>query len=101
MDFIEGLPKSNGEEVILVVVDRLTKFAHFVPLSHPYTVQTIAQAFIDNVMKLHGAPIAIVSDRDRIFTSNMWKDIFKELDVQLRYSSAYHPQLDGQTERVN
>jgi hypothetical protein len=101
MDFIEGLPKSNGKEVILVVVDRLTKFAHFVPLSHPYTVQTVAQAFIDNVMKLHGPPIAIVSDRDRIFTSNMWKDIFKALDVQLHYSSAYHPQSDGQTERVN
>jgi hypothetical protein len=101
MDFIEGLPKSNGKEVILVVVDRLTKFAHFVPLSHPYTVQTVAQAFIDNVMKLHGPPIAIVSERDRIFTSNMWKDIFKALDVQLRYSLAYHPQSDGQTERVN
>jgi hypothetical protein len=101
MDFIEGLPKSQGKDVILVVVDRLTKFAHFIPMSHPYTVQTVAQAFIDNVIKLHGPPIAIVSDRDRIFTSTLWKDIFKAMDVELRYSSAYHPQSDGQTERVN
>jgi hypothetical protein len=101
LDFIEALPKSNGKEVILVVVDRLTKFAHFIPMSHPYTVQSVAKAFIDNILKLHGPPIAIVSDRDRIFTSNLWKEIFKALNVQLRYSSAYHPQSDGQTERVN
>lgn len=61
----------------------------------------MAQAFIHNIIKLHGVPIAIVSDRDRIFTSNMWKDIFKAMKVELRYSSAYHPQSDGQTERVN
>jgi transposase InsO family protein len=101
MDFIDGLPKSNGKEVILVVVDRLTKFAHFIPLAHPYTVQTVAQAFIDNVLKLHGPPIAIVSDHDRIFTSHMWKSIFSALKVDLRYSSAYHPMSDGQMERVN
>jgi transposase InsO family protein len=101
MDFIEGLPKSNGKEVIFVVVDRLSKFAHFIPLSHPYTVQTVARAFIDNVMKLHGPPLAIVSDRDCIFTSKLWQDIFAALGIELRYSSAYHPQSDGQTERVN
>ena len=101
MDFVEGLPKSQGKEVILVVVDRLTKFAHFIPLAHPYSVTTVAQAFIDNVLKLHGPPLAIVSDRDRIFTSNLWKSIFSALQVQLRYSSAYHPQPDGQTERLN
>jgi hypothetical protein len=101
MDFIEGLPKSQGKEVILVVVDKLTKYAHFIPLAHPYIVQTVANAFIDNILKLRGPPTLIISDRDRIFTSNMWKDIFKALDVKLRYSSSYHPQTDGQTERVN
>jgi ribosomal protein L21E len=101
MDFVEGLPKSQGKEVIMVVVDKLTKYAHFIPLAHPYTVETVAQAFVDHIVKLHGPPLLIISDRDRIFTSNMWKSIFKGLGVQLRYSSSYHPQTDGQTERVN
>jgi hypothetical protein len=85
----------------MVVVDKLTKYAHFIPLAHPYTVETVAQAFVDHIVKLHGPPLLIISDRDRIFTSNMWKSIFKGLGVQLRYSSSYHPQTDGQTERVN
>jgi hypothetical protein len=85
----------------MVVVDKFTKYAHFIPLSHPYTVETVAHAFMDGVVKLHGPPLLIISDRDRIFTSSMWKNIFKSLKVQLRYSSSYHPQTDGQTERVN
>lgn len=101
MDFVEGLPKSDGMDVIFVVVDRLSKFAHFIPLAHPFTVQTVAQAFLDNVIKLHGPPLAIVSDRDRIFTSTLWQDIFKAMGIELRYSTSYHPQSDGQTERVN
>lgn len=101
MDFIEGLPNSLGKEVIMVVVDRFTKYAHFIPLSHPYSVLTVAQAMVDNIIKLHGPPKMIISDRDRIFTSKLWKDIFTALKVELRYSSAYHPQTDGQTERVN
>ena len=91
MDFIEGLPKSQGNEVIFVVVDRLSKFAHFIPLSHPYSVHTVATAFIDNVLKLHGPPVAIVSDRDCIFTSQLWQEIFKGMGTELRYNSAYHP----------
>lgn len=90
MDFIEGLPKSEGKEVIFVVVDRLSKFAHFIPLSHPYTTQTVARAFVDNVLKLHGPPVAIVSDRDTIFTSKLWQDIFSAMGIDLRYSSSYH-----------
>jgi transposase InsO family protein len=101
LDFIEGLPKSQGKEVILVVVDKFTKYAHFIPLAHPYTVQSVATAFMDNVVKLHGPPTVLISDRDRIFTSTMWKEIFKQFKVDLRFSSAYHPQSDGQTERVN
>uniref|UniRef100_A0A0A9AK86 Integrase catalytic domain-containing protein n=1 Tax=Arundo donax TaxID=35708 RepID=A0A0A9AK86_ARUDO len=101
MDFVEGLPKSHGKDVILVVVDRLTKFAHFIALSHPFTVQDVVTLFIDNVYKLHGLPTMIVTDRDRIFTSNMWQELFKALSVTLRFSSAYHPETDGQTERVN
>jgi hypothetical protein len=69
MDFIEALPKFDGYSVILVVVDRLTKYAHFIPVKHPYTAQSIAQLFLDNIVKLHGLPKSIVSDRDTIFVS--------------------------------
>ena len=70
MDFIEGLPKSEGCSVILVIVDRLTKYAHFLPVKHPYTAATIAQLFMDYVVKLHGLLALIVSDRDTIFVSH-------------------------------
>jgi transposase InsO family protein len=101
MDFVEGQPKSGNKNGILVVVDRLTKYAHFLPLAHPFTTQTVTQLFIDHIFKLHGPPVAIVTDRDRIFTSKMWQDMFKSLKISLHYSSAYHPQTDGKTERVN
>jgi transposase InsO family protein len=101
MDFIEGLPKSGNKNAILVVVDRLTKYAQFIALSHPYTVHSVAQVFIDNIFKLHAPPVAIVTDRDKIFTSKMWQDIFKSMKVSLHFSTTYHPQTDGQTERVN
>lgn len=77
MDFIEGLPQSNGYDGILVVVDRLTKYAHFVPMVHPYTAKSVAHLVIGTVVKLHGIPQSIVTDRDRIFTSNFWKELFR------------------------
>jgi hypothetical protein len=101
MDFIEGLPKFGGKNVIMVIVDRLTKYSHFLALVHPFTAQTVAQLFLDNIFKLHGVPTAIVTDRDRIFTRKLWQDLFKSMKVSLQYSIAYHPQRDGQTERVN
>lgn len=101
MDFITSLPNSNGKEVILVVVDRFTKYAHFIPLAHPYTVQTVFEALMDNVIKLHGLPVCIISDRDNIFTSALYQELFKAFRVNLRFSTTTHPQIDGQTERVN
>lgn len=68
MDFIDELPKSNGKTTIFVVVDRLSKFAHFIPISHPYTAATIAQVFFENIFKLHGMPQSVVCDRDPTFT---------------------------------
>jgi hypothetical protein len=101
MDFIDGLPQSRQFNCILVVVDKLTKYAHFVPLRHPYTATKVAEAFIDNVYKLHGLPQSLVSDRDPVFTSQFWQSIFKATGTQLRLSTANHPETDGQTERVN
>ncbi|KAJ1694535.1 hypothetical protein LUZ63_011233 [Rhynchospora breviuscula] len=101
MDFITGLPKSEGKEVLLVVVDRLTKYGHFLPLSHPYTAASVAQVFLDNIYKLHGLPVSIISDRDPIFTSQFWRELMHKLGVQLNLSTSYHPQTDGQVERVN
>jgi len=101
MDFVEGLPVSNTFNAILVVVDRFTKYAHFIPLKHPFTAAQIAKVVLDNIVKLHGLPTAIVTDRDKIFVSAFWKELFKLYGIQLQLSTAYHPQIDDQTERVN
>ena len=101
MDFIKGLPKSAGKNVMMVVVDRFTKYGHFIALSHPFSVSTIANAYMDHVFKLHGNPTSIVSDRGPTFLSKFWQDLFKLQGVTLHLSSAYHLQSDGQTKVVN
>lgn len=101
LDFIEGLPSSNRYNVIMVVVDKFTKYAHFIPLAHPFTALQVAQVYMDHIYKLHGLPQALISDRDRIFTSSVWQNLFKLFDTQLLMSSSYHPLTDGQTERLN
>lgn len=101
LDFIEGLPPSNGKHCILEVIDRLSKNAHFIALSHPYTTLTVAQAYSDNIFKLHGMPKDVVSDRDPTFMSEVWKEILRVHGIDLKSSTAYHPQTDGHTEVTN
>lgn len=101
MDFIEGLPKSEGFDTILVLVDRFSKYAHLIALTHPFSASKEAKVFLDCVVRLHGFPKSIVSDRDRIFTSTFWKELFRLSHTTLLHSSAYHPQTNGQSERVN
>jgi len=102
MDFLTGLPKTQrGKDAIFVVVDRLSKMCHLCPTTKDASAPDIARLFFSDIFRLHGMPTSIVSDRDAKFTSNFWKALFDLCGVDLRLSSAYHPQTDGQTERTN
>ena len=74
-----------------MVIDSFTKYAHFIPLSHPFTAAGVAQLLLNQIYRLHGLPTAIISDQDRIFTSSFWRELFRLADVKLRMSSSYHP----------
>lgn len=81
LDFVEGLPTSDRYNAILVVVDKFSKYGQFIPIHHPYTAMHIARLFMDNIYKLHGFSKAIISDRDPIFTSTLWKELFRLTDT--------------------
>jgi hypothetical protein len=102
MDFITGLPTSTKHnEAIMVVVDKLRKSAHFIPVKLTCKAIDITQVFMKEVFRLHDMPREIISDRDTKFTSNFWKSLMEGLETKLLFSTTYHPQTDGQTERVN
>ena len=102
MDFITGLPMTwRQHDSIMVVVDKLTKATHFIPVKSTHKTDDITKIFMKEIFKLHGFSKAIVSNRDAKFTSNFWKGLFADLGTKLNFSTAYHPQTDGQTERVN
>jgi hypothetical protein len=101
MNFVEGLPKSENCDTILVVVNLFTKHSHFVGLKHHFTAPQVAQDLLDNEVKLYVLPRSIICDWDKIFTSVFWQALFRLMDVKLSLSTAYHPQTDMQSERVN
>ncbi|WMV08854.1 hypothetical protein MTR67_002239 [Solanum verrucosum] len=101
MDFVTGLPRSFRKfDSIWVIVDRLTKSAHFLPVKTNYTVKEYARLYIKEIVRLHGVPISIISNRGAQFTANFWKSFQKSLGTQVNLSTAFHPQTDGQAERT-
>jgi hypothetical protein len=102
MDFIVGLPRTrDGYDSIWVIVDRLTKVAHFIPVKTTYTGAKLAELYMSRIVCLHGVPKKIVSDRGTQFTSRFWGKLHESMDTKLHFSSAYHPHTDGQTQRTN
>jgi hypothetical protein len=102
MDFIVGLPRTQSRyDSIWVIVNRLTKVAHFIPVKTTYSGPQLVELYVSRIVCLNGVPKKVVSDRGTQFTSRFWERLHEALDTQLCFSSAYHPQSDGQTERVN
>uniref|UniRef100_A0A8R7U7A6 Integrase catalytic domain-containing protein n=1 Tax=Triticum urartu TaxID=4572 RepID=A0A8R7U7A6_TRIUA len=101
MDFVDGLLQSGKFNCLWFIVDKHTKFAHFLPMSHPYTTAKCALLYMNNIYSAHGLPASIISDQDPVFTSHFWQELFKQVGTQLRMRTINHPQTDGQTECVN
>jgi transposase InsO family protein len=102
MDFIVGLPRTqSGYDSICIIVDQLTKVAHFIPVKTTYSEPQLAELYMLRIVCLHRVPKKIVSDRGTQFTLRFWERLHETLDTQLRFYSAYHPQINGQTKRVN
>lgn len=101
LDFVTGLPPVRGHSVIIVVVDRLSKYCHLGSLPATYSATMVVEYFVKQIVRLYGIPKNIVSDRDKVLLSLFWKDLFKMSGTTLSLSSAYHSETDGQTEIVN
>ena len=98
MDFVIGLPRTQRQhDAIWVIVDRLTKFAHFLPVNVEDSLEKLGQLYVDEIVRLHGVPVSIVSDRDPRFTSRFWPSLQIALGTRLHFSTTFHPQEDGQS----
>ena len=101
MDFVIGLSRAqSGYDAIWVIVDRLTKLAHFLAIHNNYSLNQLAELYVDEIVKLHGVPVSIVSDRDPRFTSRFWPKLQKALGTSLHFSTVFHLQTDGQSEKT-
>jgi len=101
MDFITGLPTSNGSDALWVIIDRLTKMGHFVACDGMMDPAGLADSFVRHVIRPHGLPTNIILDRGSLFTSRFWERVTEALGISQKLSTVFHPQTDGQTERVN
>ena len=102
MDFVVGMPRSQqNHDVVWVIMDRLTKLSHFIANSMTYPVEKMSRMYLQQVVRLHDVPVSIVSDHDSRFTSGFWKSLQAAIGTSLKLGSTFHPQTDGQTERVN
>ena len=101
MDIVTGLPRTQRQhDAIWVIVDRLTKSVHFLLVNVEDSLEKLAQLYVDEIVKLHGVPISIVSDQDPRFTSRFWPSLQTALGTRLHFSTTFHPQTDGQSERT-
>jgi hypothetical protein len=101
MDFVTGLPRGKkGNDAIWVVVDRLTKSALFLPMKMTDSMDKLVKLYVNEVIRLHGVPVSIISDRDPRFTSRLWPSLQQAMRTKLNMSTAFHPQMDGQSERT-
>ena len=101
MDFVNGLPRtSKGNDAVWIIVDRLTKSTHFLPIRWGCTREKLADMYVSEIVRLHGVPESIVSYRDPRFTSRFWVSVQRALGTKLHFSTAFHPQTDGQSERT-
>ena len=96
MDFVVGLPRTTkGHDAIWVIIDRLTKSAHFIPIKITFSLEQLADLYVREVIRLHGVPKSIISDRDARFTSKFWRSVQRAMGTSLKFSTAFHPQTDG------
>ena len=101
MDFVSGFPQTTrGHNAVWVIVDRLTKSAHFLGMKTTNTTKTLSQLYIREIVRLHGVPLSIVSDRDSRFVARFWQSLQQAMGIELHFSTSFHPQMDGQSERV-
>ena len=101
MDFVSGFPLTQQKnDSFWVIFDKLTKSAHFIPVKMDYSMDRLAELYVEDIVRLHGVQLSIVSDRDPHFTSRFWKELQSSLGTKLKFSTAFHPQIDGQSERL-
>ena len=101
MDFVLGFPLTQQKhDFVWMIVDRLTKSAHFIPVRIDYSMDRLAKLYVDEIVRLHGVLLSIVSDRDQRFTSRFWKELQLALGTRLNFSTTFYPQTNGQSERL-